>query len=126
MNNIETFGKITDHQEEAQKLITQMKQDVTDVTEAVQAVKPEEKKKVYVEFSPGWTVGKGEFMDELITVAGGTNIAADKEGWYEINEENVIASNPTLFCTPMMLLMRIPKRWIRSSRHVAAGIKLPL
>jgi iron complex transport system substrate-binding protein len=94
MTNIETFGKITDHQEKAQEIITQMKQDVADVTEAVKAVKPEEKKKVYVEFSPGWTVGKGEFMDELITLAGGTNIASDKEGWYEINEENVIASNP--------------------------------
>ncbi|CAI6082498.1 Vitamin B12-binding protein [Paenibacillus sp. JJ-100] len=94
MNNIETFGKITDRQEQAQKLITQMKQDVTDVTEAVKAVKPEEKKKVFIEFSPGWSVGKGEFMDELITVAGGTNIAADQEGWYQINEENVIASNP--------------------------------
>jgi iron complex transport system substrate-binding protein len=94
MTNIETFGKITDHQEKAQEIITQMKQDVADVTEAVKAVKPEEKKKVYVEFSPGWTVGKGEFMDELITLAGGTNIASDKDGWYEINEENVIASNP--------------------------------
>ncbi len=94
INNIETFGKITDHQEQAQKLVTQMKKDVTDVTEAVKAVKPEEKKKVYIEFSPGWTVGKGEFMDELINVAGATNIAADKESWYQINEENVIASNP--------------------------------
>lgn len=33
-------------------------------------------------------------MDELINVAGATNIAADKESWYQINEENVIASNP--------------------------------
>lgn len=51
MSNIETFGKITDHQEQAQKLITQMKQDVADVTEAVKAVKPEEKKK-YILSSP--------------------------------------------------------------------------
>lgn len=94
MNNIETFGKITDHQEKAQEIITQMKQDVADVTEAVKAVKPEEKKKVYVEFSPGWTVGKGEFMDELITLAGGNNVASDLTGWNQINEENIIASNP--------------------------------
>ncbi|WP_431523618.1 ABC transporter substrate-binding protein [Paenibacillus pabuli] len=94
MNNIETFGKITDHQEQAQELITKMKQDVADVTEAVKAVKPEDQKKVYVEFSPGWTVGKGEFMDELITVAGGFNVASDLVGWNEINEENIIASNP--------------------------------
>nr|WP_090894519.1 ABC transporter substrate-binding protein [Paenibacillus sp. OK076] len=94
INNIETFGKITDHQEKAQEIITQMKKDVADVTEAVKAVKPEEKKKVYVEFSPGWTVGKGEFMDELITLAGGNNVASDLTGWNQINEENIIASNP--------------------------------
>ena len=94
MNNIETFGKITDHQKKAQEIITQMKQDVSDVTEAVKAVKPEDKKKVYVEFSTGWTVGKGEFMDELITVAGGINVASDLEGWKPINEENIIKSNP--------------------------------
>ncbi|WP_145050640.1 MULTISPECIES: ABC transporter substrate-binding protein [Paenibacillus] len=93
-NNIETFGQITDTQEKAQEIIAKMKQDVTDVTEAVKAVKPEEKKNVYVEFSPGWTVGKGEFMDELITLAGGNNVASDLQGWNEINEENIIAANP--------------------------------
>ncbi|MDQ0170451.1 ABC transporter substrate-binding protein [Paenibacillus tundrae] len=93
-NNIETFGQITDTQEKAQEIIAKMKQDVTDVTEAVNAVKPEEKKNVYVEFSPGWTVGKGEFMDELITLAGGNNVASDLQGWNEINEENIIAANP--------------------------------
>ncbi|KQY84236.1 ABC transporter substrate-binding protein [Paenibacillus sp. Root52] len=92
--NIETFGQITDTQEKAQEIIAKMKQDVTDVTEAVKAVKPEEKKNVYVEFSPGWTVGKGEFMDELITLAGGNNVASDLQGWNEINEENIIAANP--------------------------------
>ncbi|WP_339276713.1 ABC transporter substrate-binding protein [Paenibacillus sp. FSL W8-0426] len=94
INNIETFGKITDRQAEAQKLAAQMKQDVADVTEAVKSVKPEDKKKVYVEFSPGWTVGKGEFMDEIITLSGATNVASDMTGWNEINEENIIAANP--------------------------------
>lgn len=92
--NIETFGQITDTQEKAQEIIAKMKQDVTDVTEAVKAVKPEEKKNVYVEFSPGWTVGKGEFMDELITLAGGNNVASDLQGWNEINEENIVAADP--------------------------------
>ena len=41
------------------------------VIQAERHEKEEDKKKVYVEFSPGWTVGKGEFMDEMITLAGG-------------------------------------------------------
>ncbi|WFB57411.1 ABC transporter substrate-binding protein [Paenibacillus sp. BR1-192] len=94
MENIELIGQITDRQAEAKAVVDQMKQELAAVTEAVKSVKDEDKKKVYVEFSPGWTVGKGEFMDEIITAAGGVNAAGDAEGWFEISEENIIAANP--------------------------------
>ncbi|MBW5448021.1 ABC transporter substrate-binding protein [Cohnella sp. CFH 77786] len=94
LNNILLFGQINDKQAEAEALVAKMKDDIRKVTEAAATVKPEDKKKVYIEFSPGWTVGKGEFMDELITLAGGVNIASDMEGWNAINEEKVIADNP--------------------------------
>ncbi|UNK17579.1 ABC transporter substrate-binding protein [Paenibacillus sp. N3/727] len=92
--NIELFGQISDHQEEAKTVIDKMKQEQNEVTEAVKSLTPEQKKKVYIEFSPGWTVGSGEFMDELITLAGGVNVAADTAGWYEISEEKIIKDNP--------------------------------
>ena len=94
LGNIELFGQITDTQAEAAALIERMKQERDEVTEAVQSISAEEKKKVYIEFSPGWTVGKGEFMDELITLAGGVNAAADLEGWTQISEEKIIQDNP--------------------------------
>jgi len=94
LGNILLFGQITDKQTEAEALVAQMREDVRKVTEAAATIKPEDKKKVYIEFSPGWTVGKGEFMDELITLAGGVNIASDMQGWNPINEEKVIADNP--------------------------------
>lgn len=94
LNNILQIGIITNTQEKAEELVAQMKKDIDAVTEAAATLKDEEKKKVYIEFSPGWTVGKGEFMDELITLAGGINIASDMEGWNAINEEKVIQDNP--------------------------------
>ncbi|QJD84943.1 ABC transporter substrate-binding protein [Cohnella herbarum] len=94
LGNITLFGQITDKQAEAEALVAQMREDIRKVTEAAATIKPEEKKKVFIEFSPGWTVGKGEFMDELITLAGGINIAADLPGWNPINEEKIIADNP--------------------------------
>ncbi|MET3549372.1 iron complex transport system substrate-binding protein [Paenibacillus favisporus] len=94
IKNIETYGLITDHQAEAKAVVDKMKQEENEVTEAVKSLTPEQKKKVYIEFSPGWTVGKGEFMDELITLAGGVNVAADTEGWSEISEEKIIKDNP--------------------------------
>ncbi len=94
MSNIELYGKITNHQAQAKEVTDHMRQQVKTVTDAVASLKPEQKKKVYIEFSPGWTVGKGEFMDEMITLAGGTNIAGNTTGWHEINEESIVAANP--------------------------------
>ncbi|MFC4799367.1 ABC transporter substrate-binding protein [Neobacillus sp. GCM10023253] len=94
LNNIIQIGIITDTQEKAEELVAQMKVDIRTVTEAAAKIKEEDKKKVYIEFSPGWTVGKGEFMDELITMAGGVNIASDMKGWNAINEEKIIQDNP--------------------------------
>lgn len=94
LSNIELFGQITDKQAEASAVVERMKQERDEVTQAVQSVSAEDQKKVYIEFSPGWTVGKGEFMDELITLAGGVNVAADLEGWSQISEERIIQDNP--------------------------------
>ncbi|MDD9266319.1 ABC transporter substrate-binding protein [Paenibacillus sp. GCM10023248] len=96
MANIETYGLITDRQEQAAKLVAKMKADRQKVVDAVKDVKQENKKKVYIEFSPGWTVGSGEFMDELIKLSGGINVASDTKGWYQISEEKIIAQNPAV------------------------------
>lgn len=100
MNNVMLYGQITDHQEQAEQVVAKMKADLQKVQDAVKGLKPEERKKVYIEFSPGWTVGKGEFMDELITLAGGTNVAGDTQGWNQISEENIIKANPNIIFYP--------------------------
>lgn len=90
INKIGQIGAIMDKPDEALEVANHMK----DVRQQVQdAVKDAAKPKVYLEFSPGWTVGKGEFLDEIITLAGGTNIA-DQASWYEIDPEKVIEQNP--------------------------------
>ncbi|SEN35854.1 ABC transporter substrate-binding protein [Paenibacillus sp. OV219] len=90
MGKIKQIGAILNKTSEAEAVAEHM----TDVREqVVNAVKDAPKPNVYLEFSPGWTVGKGEFLDELITLAGGTNIATNA-GWYEIDPEAVVKSNP--------------------------------
>lgn len=94
---IENLGRIMNNQSEAAAIAEHMrtvKQQVTD------AVKGAEKKKVYLEFSPGWTVGSGTFLDELLTLAGGTNVAAASQDWYEVNAEEVVTQNPEFIIYP--------------------------
>ncbi|WP_278343021.1 ABC transporter substrate-binding protein, partial [Parageobacillus thermoglucosidasius] len=94
LETILTFGVLTDAQEEARRLVAGMRDDIRRVTEAAARIPEEEKAKVYFEIAPGWTVGKGEYLDELIRLAGGINVAGDAEGWTMINEEHIIAQDP--------------------------------
>ncbi|PZE20379.1 cobalamin-binding protein [Paenibacillus xerothermodurans] len=104
MNNILMFGQIFDKQEQAENIVGSMKADRQKVTDAVKQLTPEQRKRVFVEFAPGWTVGKGEYIDELVTLAGGVNIAADTEGYAQFNEEQVIAANPQVILYPHNLV----------------------
>jgi iron complex transport system substrate-binding protein len=97
IEKIETVGTIMNVQQNAKKLADKMRADKQFV---VDAVKDAPKKKVYLEYSPGWTVGKGEFLDELISLAGGINVGADKSGWYEIDPEHIIQANPEVILYP--------------------------
>lgn len=92
--NIKAVGEITDRQQQANEVVKQMEKERDEVVAAVKRLKPEEVRKVYIEFSKGWTVGKGVFMSEILSLAGGENVASDIEGWAEINEESIIKANP--------------------------------
>lgn len=66
LESIRILGLITDHQEQAEALIAKMQSDLEAVDIALSDLSESEKKRVYIEFAPGWTVGRGEFMHELI------------------------------------------------------------
>lgn len=91
--HIREMGTILNLGKEAEAVAVKMEADRKLVVDTLSGLTEAEKKRVYVEFSPGWTVGKGEFMDELLTLAGAINVA-DQEGWYEISEEKIIEANP--------------------------------
>ncbi|MFC4596656.1 ABC transporter substrate-binding protein [Cohnella hongkongensis] len=91
MEKIETVGKIMNVQEGAAQVTATMREELKRVTDALQGVTP---KKVYMEFSPGYTVGSGEYMDELLALAGGDNVSKEKSGWFEVDPEAVIQANP--------------------------------
>lgn len=94
---IEQIGEIVDAQEQAGEVAAHMREVKEQVAEAV---KDAPRPKVYLEFSPGWSVGKGEFLDELLTIAGGVNVAGDQPGWFEITPESVVQQNPEIIIYP--------------------------
>jgi len=92
---IEEIGRATGKLAEAQKIVEDMKAKVEEVKEKV--AKVETKKTVFVETSDVpeiYTPGKGTFMQEILDMVNAENIAADQEGWFKIEPEEIVSRNP--------------------------------
>lgn len=92
---IEKLGVITNTQEKAQEIVQGLKAKEKAIADKVNSIPEEERVTVWLEVDPAlYTAGGGTFLDELITKAGGKNIAGDVEGWTQFNEEQIITKNP--------------------------------
>jgi iron complex transport system substrate-binding protein len=97
--DIKTIGKITGTSNAADILTKDM---INKRDEIIDAVKGKEKVKVFYEIwhDPLMAAGKGSFMDELITMAGGENIAEDADGAYpEYDLEQLVERDPEVYLT---------------------------
>jgi len=96
-NSIRDIGKITGKEKTAESLIKNMKQETEEVISKVKLIPQDKRLKVFIEIwhDPLTTAGKGSFIDELITLAGGINIAYDTKRAFSIfSQEEVIRRNP--------------------------------
>jgi iron complex transport system substrate-binding protein len=74
-----------------------MRADIASVTAAVERIEPAGRPKVFLEIwhSPLMTAGKGSIIDEIITLAGGVNIAHDTISPYSsFSPEEVVRRDP--------------------------------
>ncbi len=97
INSIRDIAKITGKVKESQVLIKNMENELEEVSSKVRLIAESKKQRVFIEIwnDPLTTAGKGSFVDELITLAGGINIASDTKRAYSIfSEEEVINRNP--------------------------------
>jgi len=96
-NSIRDIGRIAGKEESAKTLIRNMEQEIEEVVSKVKLIPDDRRPKVFIEIwhDPLTTVGKGSFIDELITLAGGINIAYDTKRPFSIfSPEQVIRRNP--------------------------------
>jgi len=97
LSSIKDIGKITGKTKEAESLTEKMRKDIEEISLKVKVIPPEKRQKVFLEIwhDPLSTAGIGSFVDELITLAGGINIASDTKRAYSIfSPEEVIKRNP--------------------------------
>lgn len=91
------IGKITGHYENAKSVVSNMENEISDVS------KKNKMPKVYYEVwnSPYMSIGNNSFINDVITVAGGQNIFNDlSEAYPIVSEETIISRNPEVILIP--------------------------
>lgn len=99
--DIRLIGRISGKKKQASDLVDAMAARVNSVAAKTGGLTDEQKPTIFYEVdatdptSP-YTVGSGTFQNELITLAGGRNIAASQSGWYPISLEDLLDADPDM------------------------------
>lgn len=97
---VNLFGQLTGHEEEAAALAESLAARVEAVTSAIATAA--EKPTVFYEIdgtdpAKPWTTGPGTFMDTMITLAGGVNIGGVlSDAFAQISAEEIVAQDPDI------------------------------
>ena len=104
--DIELVGAVTDTIEEAAALVESMAERIADVEERVEGVAPVSVFFIVDATDPTlpWTAGPGSFIDALITMAGGENVAAEAPmAWPQFSIEEIVRADPDVIIVQTML-----------------------
>lgn len=93
---IELISKVTGTESSGDKLSSEMKERIEAVEQKVASIPEAERLKVFIEVGnePLYTAGTKTSVDELLSLAGGINIAGDVEGYQMYSLESVVKNNP--------------------------------
>jgi iron complex transport system substrate-binding protein len=93
--SINAVAKATNHTKEADQLISQMEKERKEIADKIAGIPKNKRAKVWIELDPNlFTTGGDTFMNELVTEAGGQNVAAGLKGWPKVSPEQVVKWNP--------------------------------
>ncbi len=106
LGDIELVGEITGTKKRAEELIKDMQDSISQVIALMEDIP-----KVSVFFiidatdpTLPWTAGTGSFIDALITMAGGENVAGEAVGaWVPFSLEQVVSSDPEVIIIQTMI-----------------------
>jgi len=105
LTNIGLVGAVTDSIDEAAALVESMEERIADVQERVEGAPKVSVFYIVDATDPTlpWTAGPGSFIDALITMAGGENVAGDAPyAWPQFSIEEVVRADPDVIIVQTM------------------------
>ena len=106
LSNIELLGNITGSQQKASELISDLEERIDAVIATVEDAPRPRVFYVYdaTDLTKPWTAGPGSFIDALISLAGGENVAAQAHGpWIQFSMEELVDSDPEIIVVDAMM-----------------------
>ena len=94
--DIKKLGYILGKTKEAEELINFYEVQQSSIKSRIAGLSEDEKPRVYSEYSAYKVMGMGSAGHEMLTIAGGINIAADLTGYLDVDPEWVIVQNPDI------------------------------
>lgn len=99
------IGRLTDTEGEASKLVENMRKTMDKIAARSASIPFAKKQKVFIEIwhDPLMSAGRGSFLDEMISIAGGINIASSLNRPYSFfSAETVLVSDPDVIILAYM------------------------
>jgi iron complex transport system substrate-binding protein len=106
MTNIEMMGAVTDTVDEAEALVESLETRMRDIEAGVVNAIPVSVFFIVDATDPTlpWTAGPGSFIDALITMAGGENVAHEAPyAWPQFSLEEVVSADPDVIIVQTMV-----------------------
>ncbi|SNX53228.1 ABC transporter substrate-binding protein [Thermoanaerobacterium sp. RBIITD] len=97
-DSIKIIGQITGNEKKGDEVIQTMKDKIKEISDKVKDL-PKVNTFFVVDTNGNFTAGKGTFIDELINLAGGKNVADDVNGWAQYSMEQLLQKNPDTIIT---------------------------
>ncbi len=104
-SDISLLGLIFGAERAARELEESIKHNVTLMVNALVEANATRRRVLVLLGPPSWglwTAGGGTYLDELIGLAGGVNVAGKYHGWVQLSLEEALASNPEVIIVAMM------------------------
>lgn len=105
------IAQATNRAWEAEQLVAKMEKEIRQVYGKVVRIPKEKRVKVWIEIGPDlYTVGGDGFLNEMVSLAGGVNVAEKEKGWPKISSEQVVQWKPEVIITTYGGKQEIMKR----------------
>ena len=113
LKSIERIGTVLSRERQSRKLIKKIKGTVSRIEDKIKNITLSKRPKVYIEIwhDPIMSAGSNSFVNDMIELAGGVNVASSlKRAYSKIDPEHIIYNNPDV----VILAYMKNDRWVKN------------